>query len=225
VKAVTFSPDGRLALTGSISGWRNPKSTPSCGELILWDTKLANCSVVLTTQHPLAESLSMGGTRAVTCSQLPASANISVWDVATGDVIRRFDGIGALDITFGPDDSTILVNTMTSLVRLMDIATGQDLRTYEGLDDPSFDVAISPNGKYLFAASMGTAIIWDFETGQELSRFDLPTAAIAWAVFPPDSGTAFIVQDNTTSVIEWQLSSLPSLAELMNGWLKPLSAD
>jgi WD40 repeat protein/DNA-binding CsgD family transcriptional regulator len=225
VKAVAFSPDGRLALTGSIAWSPEPDEYKELGELILWDVETGQ----LLRRFDYTESIggiafSRDGTRAVTSSQMPVSANVSVWDVTTGELIRRFDGIGALDVTFGPDDTTILVNAMTrtSLQRIIqiDIASARSVRVFDGLGGPSFDVALSPGGQYLFAASMNAAILWDFETGQELSRFDLPTAAIAWAVFPLDSDTAFMVQDNTTSVIEWRLSGLPSLAELHEWMVK-----
>jgi hypothetical protein len=106
--------------------------------------------------------------------------------------------------------------TQTSLDRVVEISatSGHFLRAFEGLDDPSFDIALSPNQRYEFAACSGIATMWDYATGVELGRFELPIATNAWAVFPPDSDTAIVVQDNTKQVIEWRLSRTPSLAEL-----------
>lgn len=216
VKTVAFSPDGRLALSGS-SAWSLGPDYETLGELLLWDIETGRLLRRFENTASIGGIVfSRDGTRAVTSSQMPQSLNISVWDVSTGKPLLRREGIGALDVTFGPDDTTILASAMTqtSVGRVIEIdaTSGHTLRAFEGLDCPSFDIALSPDGQNVFAACSGTAVIWDYATGVELSRFELPIATNAWAVFPPGGDTAIVVQDNTKQVIEWQLSQPPSLA-------------
>jgi WD40 repeat protein/DNA-binding CsgD family transcriptional regulator len=222
VKAVAFSPDGGLALSGS-SGWSLGPDYETLGELLLWDVETAQLLRRFENTVSIGGiAFSRDGTRAVTGSQMVPALNISVWDVASGKPLLRREGIGALDVTFGPDDTTILSSAMTqtSVGRVIEIdaVSGRIQRAFEGLDGPSFDIALSPDGQYVFAASPRTAVLWDFATSVELSRFDLPIGTNAWAVFPPGGNTALIVQDNTSQVILWRLNPPPSLAELQ-AWI------
>ncbi len=234
VKAVALSPDGRLALSGS-SAWALGPAYEALGELLLWDMETGQLLQSFESTASIGGiAFNRDGTRAVTCSQMVPLLNISVWDVATGKPLLRRDGIGALDVTFGPDDATVLASAMTqtSVGRVIEIdaTSGRTVRAFEGLDNLSFDIALSPDRQHLFAASTTMAILWDFATGVELSRFDLPIATNSWAVFLPDSNTAVVVQDNTTQIIEWQFDQPPSLAELWewivkNRYLRDLTEE
>lgn len=93
----------------------------------------------------------------------------------------------------------------------------------------SFD--ISPNGKHLLSASLTTTALWDIDSGEELSRFDLPLpGSIAWEVFPPGSDEAIIVQDNSNQLIQFHINELSFLAELCiwilkNNYLRPFTCE
>jgi WD40 repeat protein len=85
---------------------------------------------------------------------------VSLWDVATGEQLKRLsqDG-GDGSIAFSPDGGLIAVSSMPSdgaygrgLVQLWSVATGELLHTVE-LNAPVNSVAFSPDGKVLALGS------------------------------------------------------------------------
>lgn len=223
VKAVAISPDGRYGLSGS-TAWVLGKEYESLGELILWDMETGELLRVFENSESVGGvAFSPDGAHAVSVSQMAASANITVWDIATGQSLHRFPGINALDVIYSPGGASILTNAMTNTSRNkvveMDTSNGKFLRSFTGLDGPSFNVDMSPDNRYLFAASVNYGVLWDTETGQEVNRFDLPLPLVTtWAVFPPGRESALIIQDNTRQLIEIQIHQVPTLEEL-RAWI------
>jgi WD40 repeat protein len=89
-------------------------------------------------------------------------------------------------ITFSPDGKQILTASGDPSVKVWDLATGKDLKTYAGPDAHKqivLGVAISPDGA-TFATSSGdnSVRIWDFPTDKPLHSFDLPSDSASVAV-------------------------------------------
>ena len=117
---------------------------------------------------------------------LSADRNIILWDLKTGEEIRRFGsdlilGGDALSATFSPDGRTILSNNgakpglspdQIPLLILWDVATGQPIRTFEGHSEAIGGVAISPEGQRAVSGDYGgNMILWDLNSGAILQRF------------------------------------------------------
>jgi WD40 repeat protein len=91
-----------------------------------------------------------------------------------------------------------------------------------GIEDTPWALALSPDGKYLFAGSrLGLLVLWNFETGEEIQRFygHSQTTFIGNVVFSPDGQTVFSSSfDPQGVVIQWRFADWP-LDEL-RAWIK-----
>src|SRR5262249_51625811 len=112
---------------------------------------------------------------------------IRLWDAATGkprSVLRSPDErfYGASWLCFSPDGKTLasagapFSNPLKpdlprdNQVRLWDLATGKELRTFAGGKDPPDSVAVSPDGKALAVPADGGVRLWEVATGKEIRR-------------------------------------------------------
>jgi tetratricopeptide (TPR) repeat protein len=70
-------------------------------------------------------------------------------------------------------------------VRLWDIATAREIRTYRH-DDPIRSVALAPDGRrFLSASHDGLVRLWDVESGKEVRRYAGHTAGVLTVAFVP----------------------------------------
>ncbi len=128
-----------------------------------------------------------------TAFTLGADRNIILWDLTTGEEIRRFGsdlilGPDALSATFSPDGRTILSNNGAkplsnpgeiALLILWDVATGQPIRTFKGHTRAVGAVAISPDGQRAISGDReGEMILWDLGSGAILRRFNEGTGNV-----------------------------------------------
>jgi WD40 repeat protein len=95
-----------------------------------------------------------------------------LWDVATGDIIRRFEGGHTNwvdDTAYSPDGPYALSGSSDRTMILWDIATGEIIRRFRGHSGRVIGVAFSPDGQTGFSASSdGTVRVWSlFERGDE----------------------------------------------------------
>ncbi|MEV4678056.1 serine/threonine-protein kinase [Actinomadura sp. NPDC049382] len=123
-------------------------------------------------------------------------STITLWDVATGRVlrtIRRTGWVGAL--AFSPDGAS-LASSSTSPGQLLvwDVASGRlkvNVRTGEfGLNA----LAYSPDGRTI-AGSNPDARLFDAATGRTRAEFDLGHSGVNAVAFSPDGGTVAVGVD------------------------------
>ncbi len=115
------------------------------------------------------------------------SGVIILWDVATGQEIRRFgeNGVGHDDVVFAvavsPDGTTALTGSQTKDLILWDMATGEAIRTIGANGDGHLDaiwrISYLPDGRSAIVASNDAdptrnLIQWDLETGEIIRRFE-----------------------------------------------------
>lgn len=141
---------------------------------------------------------------------LSRDRTIIIWDLRTGQEIRRFGaglilGPEMLSAVYSPDGRYILSNNgglpgrhpgeEANLI-LWNAVTGEAVRTFRGHSGGVGGLAISPDGrKALSGAFMGEMILWDIETGAIIKRFsenrqdwrELPSDI----AFSPDGHTAY----------------------------------
>jgi WD40 repeat protein len=89
-------------------------------------------------------------------------------------------------VAFSPDGKDAFIGH-PSLVRQLDVQTGQEVRTFTGSGG---SLAVSPNGKYLVSCGCGSdraLKLWDLQTGQELHTFTGNTGQVPSVAFSPDS--------------------------------------
>ncbi len=88
---------------------------------------------------------------------------ISLWKVPGGYVNT---------IDFSPDGSLIIMNTVGSTIRIMDVETGECLREIKGQDGFG-GLACSSNGKWAaISGGSGFVNVLDIETGEQIAQMD-----------------------------------------------------
>jgi WD40 repeat protein len=236
VMAVAISPDGRYALSGSANRIPGLQYITG-GELLLWDMESYQQVRSLTNAFDIQGiAFSHSGNIAATCSRTGSSNSLIVWEIATGMQMHRYP-YGCLDAVFSSDDKSILINALTestmNWILQINVNNGEAEPIIEGSESPiiSFDVSPSPDERYLFAASMTTAGLWDLKSGQELSSFPLPSpGANSWAVFPLIGDTVIIVQDNASQLTQWKINAMTTLENLQiwilkNRYIRPFTCE
>jgi WD40 repeat protein len=132
-----------------------------------------------------------------------SDGNARLWDLASGRLLKTlptFPNGRAWTVAFAPDGQRAVTgggnmfensNTPAASLVLWDLATGNEIRRFEGHTKDVRRAAISPDGKQLLSASFdGTMRLWDLESGKELRRFDGPGHFVESAAFTPDGKRA-----------------------------------
>jgi WD40 repeat protein len=156
VQSVAFSPDGRTALSGS--------------PLRLWDVATGK---ELRTLAPGGRSVAFSpdGLTALT-------DRLTLVEVATGKEFRSFADSSAVNaVAFSPDGRTALSGGWTraypellqfllglqneGTVRLWEVATGKQLRSFKGHSGSVHSVAFAPDGRSALSGGYDGIRLWD----------------------------------------------------------------
>ena len=181
VWAVAFSPDGKLALSGSDNR-----------TLRLWDVATGR-ELWLSGNHTYSVqsvAFSPNGTLALSGSQ---DKTLKLWDVATGRDIRTFRGhtSAVWGVAFSPAGNVALSGSRDKTLKLWDVATGRELRTFSGHTEGVLSVAFSPEGKLALSGSEDKTLkLWDVATGRELRTFSGHTGPVSSVAFSADGNLA-----------------------------------
>ena len=78
-------------------------------------------------------------------------------------------------IAFSPDGKTFVSGSADNTLKLWDVSTGKEIRTFRGHSGDVTSVAFSPDGKIIISGSGGlfdnTLKLWDVSTGKEIRTF------------------------------------------------------
>jgi RNA polymerase sigma factor (sigma-70 family) len=213
VRAIGFSPDGRLLATGG-------RDTP----IHLWDVMEGKKSRTLgeagdmvgcLTFSPDGKSLAYGRSR---IGNEADTKTLRLMDVATGKELHSFDSGGYVSaVCFSPDGATLAAwHDMPDkhLVRLWDVATGRELCRYAGHQASGWALAFSPDGKLI--ASGGGDVqrrdnavhLWEAATGKLIRRFDGHHSGVSSLAFSPD-GCKLASGGGDATILIWDATVRP----------------
>lgn len=232
VISLAVSPDSKLAVSGG-----------SNGNLILWDVVNGEEVHRLVGHARPVWNVAFspdGSVIASTAGTFNQPEDVILWEVATGDIIRRLqtdEFMGSL--AFSPDGRYLLTGpggdwfvgewlqkgTHLESVPLdiiqWEVESGREVRRFAIESAGVTSLAFTPDGEAFVSGSYDDVGIrlWDFETGKEIRRFEghNPTAGITpgvYAIVSPDGNTIL----STAPDYSLRLWDIESGEELRN-WL------
>ena len=183
INSVTFSPDGKRALSGS---GRYGDS------LRLWDLATGQTLKTVTGKALQVTSVTFSpdGKRALWGS---LDGTVRLWDLASGQTLLTLKGHtgGVRSVAFSPVGSRALSVSEDKTLRLWDLATGQTLVTLKGHTGDINSVVFSPDGtRALSGSNDWTLRLWDLATGQTLKTLTGHTNEVRSVAFSPDGKRA-----------------------------------
>jgi WD40 repeat protein len=115
---------------------------------------------------------------------------IQVWDVGTGEMLLELKGrSGNTPFEFSPDGKTIAAGSKDTTIHLWDVATGREVRQFEGNEPHNWSLAFSPDGRMLVSGGRAHVIrAWDVATGKLVHQMK-GDESINLVYFSPDGKT------------------------------------
>lgn len=160
---VAYLPDGKRAVSGGIDkDEANPKG-PAKYFVRLWNLETEQ---LIEQRQQSAQPWRVDVSPAGQLVAITDKSSIRLWDLQTGQV-RLIDvrvpgtNAGIASCVFSPDGRTVMCGCHDGSVRLLDVATGKELRRLDKHTNQALGVAFSPDGR--MAASGGrdnTIRIW-----------------------------------------------------------------
>jgi WD40 repeat protein len=125
---------------------------------------------------------------------------LRVWDVATGQELRRWDTSDFVrHVAFAPDGMTLAALGSGHTVRLWDPATGKE-RDYPSHRQGFHVLDLSPDGRTLASAGMDRDVrLWDTTTGQQLHQLTADKGDVFTLHFEVDGGALTALGDDGKS--------------------------
>ncbi|MBY0526542.1 MAG: sigma-70 family RNA polymerase sigma factor [Gemmataceae bacterium] len=101
---------------------------------------------------------------------------VTVWDMKTGQWLRRFGPFqaAAAHFAFAPDGKTLVTSAWDGKALLWDLATGKETGQLVGHDRWLATMAFSTDGKHFAAVDggKGTLLVWDAASSKEVRRLE-----------------------------------------------------
>lgn len=102
---------------------------------------------------------------------------------------------GTRSVAFSPDGTLVAIGTRNGTVKLVDLASGEEITTLEGLTRDVTDVVFHPSGEVLFAASPAGVMIHDLMAEEDATQI-LEFRAISVAPNPAGDQLAILLEFN-----------------------------
>ncbi|MHC4177041.1 MAG: WD40 repeat domain-containing protein, partial [Planctomycetota bacterium] len=149
-----------------------------------------------------------GGLLAAAAGEPDEAGEMAVWELKTFTarfVHREPTGIPA--VAFAPDGRALAVGVFSPEAKLLDVASGELLRTFEGHTNHVRSVAFTSDGKTLVTGSYDRTIkLWDVATGILKATLEGHTDTIYHVAVSPDDGMLVSASRDRTARL-WELKT------------------
>jgi len=191
IETVAFSSDGKILASGGSLGGTNDSP------VVLWDALTGRQLQTLNGEKTAVNSLAFSPDGKLLAAG-DADNMIALWDVASGDTLRRsghpsparavIDQVQSL--AFSPNGKLLAAGHYDDSVTVMDVAGGRTLKTLIGHAGPVLTVAFSPDGSVLASAGADhVVVLWDAASGRQLRRLVGHLGVVIAIAFSPDGKT------------------------------------
>lgn len=201
VKALSFSPDGKLLAAAGVSETR-----PVSFELRMW--RLEDKKIVYEVSEP--DHRDGGDTvNPIAClrfspdSQLLArpgrKRTVEIYDIQQQRMAHSFrSGLVVSAVQFDPGGKSVVIGTDTGpahgSIRHIDLATGKLLPSHSLVYSGVLDIVFSPDGATLYAGHRGRLGQWDTKTGMSSTALKSEDRFLATALaFSPQAHRAALL--------------------------------
>jgi cytochrome c len=196
VMALAVAPGGKLAATGS---WDKT--------VRLWDLESETARLVITHNSPINSVVFADRGRTIVAGD--HNGRITIWDVATGGLKGRLEGhrMGITQLSVAPDGARLLSASIDETMRLWDLKSMTEVRSYSEHDGQVYAAAFSPDGKIgLSGGRLGYLIEWDLATGKPIRTIKAHDS-IVWAAKMTPDGRFAVSASSDEKVRVWHLES------------------
>jgi len=162
-----------------------------------------------------------------------SSYGLGLFSADSGTLIRGFTAQDNLDVpamfaiaaVFSPDGRFVLSGSKAGyfngvyrngIAVLWDVATGKEIRRFEGHSEEVSDVAFSPDGHFILTAGDDRfVILWDVTTGKMIRKLESRVANGLSARFSPD-GRFILTGSQDGAMAMWDFASGQELCRLIS---------
>ena len=225
VNDIALSPSGQVAVSGGDDGVVIVWDINTGEEIRRFEGHSGPVQSVAISPDTLAGTGTLTGTGGLTVisgglsgTSMMEPGELILWDLRTGQEIRRFEGQTAaiVDIAISPDGSKVVASSgevdyvsgassqAYSLI-LWEVETGEIIHRFEDIGRDAPGLTISPNGDFALAASTDHNLyLWDMETGEQLQTFEGHADLVRAVAFSP-GGRRAISGGGDGEMVLWNL--------------------
>jgi len=139
-------------------------------------------------------------------------------------VIQRGHTDGVCAVAVSPDGRFLVTGGEDNLVKLWDIASGKEMRSFVGHENWVLSVAFSPDGKRVYSSSRdGMIKQWDVENGKEILTIKAHRFFVNSIALSPDGTFLASCAENTTALFLWDTATARKIREFV-GHKEPIQA-
>lgn len=207
VISLCFSNDGRFLATGGLDGkaivW-NVETGDSVRVIRFADRKNVIFSVDISRDNKLLATADWGG-------------YVILWDIETGKMIRAIsphDRTGCYQVKLLPNNVYFISAGLDRKLKLIEIDTGEEIRTFIGHTDLVNSINFNPSGnQFITAAWDGTIRLWDIASGLQVRKIAAHKGGVYNARF--DKSGRYIVSGGDDFLVKlWNAETGELITEL-----------